>query len=207
MAHYFRLESNIEIAPGTKVIKADQVDGVISAEDIIAEAYKKRDQILAEANATYEAEKERGYQEGLERAKAEKVEAINKTLKKGADFTHRLEGSISEIIQTILTKLLGQFDEKELVLRLIKNVIKDYTRSQKIRVLVTPDHVRYLNQHLSEVIKDHSVIEFIEVVPDYSVAPGSCIIDAKTEMIFISIEDQLSAIGDMMKGVVKGGII
>lgn len=199
MANYFRLDDRVEILPGAKVIKAEQVTTILSVEDLLGEANAKRKKILSESRAAFKAEKERGYEEGVERAKRDKADSILNAKKTIAEYTKKMEASVSDIVQSILSKVLGQFDQSELVLTLVSNTVKDYTKSQKLRLMVMPDHVDYLNSHIEALIQQHPVIEFIEVIPDYSVDEGSCIIDAQSEMIFISLEDQLAAIMDMMK--------
>ena len=204
MANYFRVIDSVEALPGVKVIKAKDVPAIAQVEELLTEAEKVKEGIIAEAKQFYQSELERGYQEGLEKAKQEKVKAVNAATMKTAEFTKNMEKNLSEIVQSILTKVLGHFEKKELVLQLVKSTIKDYTKSQKIRVMVNPEHADYFNTHIEAIIEQHPVIEFIEILPDFSVEVSGCIIDTQSEMIFMSIEDQLAAIKEMMQQASQG---
>lgn len=201
MENYFRIETNVTILPDTKIIKAEALNNIYAADDLLEKTEERRQQILADAEAKYHSEKQRGYDEGIELAKQDKLNAINVANMRLAEFTKKIEASVGEIVQSILARVLGQFEKKEVLISLIENTIKDYTRSNKIRVMVKPEHAEYLNTHLERLIEDHPVIEFVEVVPDYSVDEGDCVVDTQSEMIFVSLEQQLTAIGEMMKEV------
>lgn len=199
MANYFRITDRIEISPGTKFIKKNQLQLIEQGDGILNEARDKAQSLVSQAQENYEKEVNRGYQDGLERSNQEKAEVVQRAKVEIAEYTKKLEDDFVSIIESILLKVLGDFDKRDLVLKMVQNSLKDYTKAHKLRLLVKPEHVAYLEEHIKTIVDRHPVIEFIEVVADYSVEEGGCVIDTQSQMIFISLEDQINTILNAVK--------
>lgn len=67
---------NLTLAAGARVVRADELAAWRSAESIVAEATAQAQAIEASAEAAFEAEKQRGYEMGLEEARLEQAEQM-----------------------------------------------------------------------------------------------------------------------------------
>jgi type III secretion protein L len=192
---YSRLVSVKQLIADAKV----EHDGIIQrAQDesakIIAAAKDEAKKIVDEAKATYESEKKRGYGDGVSSGKEEMADQLMELATKSADSFTKLEKDVIDVVVRAIKKILGDVDKNELITSVVKNALK-MVKSQKQAVLkVAPSEATFLRDRVVELTKDTPSIEFLDVVSDAHLAPGSCLLETDLGVVDASVSVQIAAI-------------
>ncbi|MDR2436365.1 MAG: HrpE/YscL family type III secretion apparatus protein [Puniceicoccales bacterium] len=192
---YSKLVSAKQLIADAKVER----DGIIKrAQDenakIIARANGEAKKIINEAKATYESEKKRGYDDGISSGKEEMADQLMELATKSADSFAKLEKDVIDVVARAIKKILGDVDKNELITSVVKNALK-MVKSQKQAVLkVAPSEATFLRDRVVELTKDTPGIEFLDVVSDAHLAPGSCLLETDLGVVDASVSVQIAAI-------------
>jgi type III secretion protein L len=161
---------------------------------IISAAEAKAKTIVSDAKATYESEKKRGYDDGIASGKEEMANQLMELATKSAESFTKLEKDVIEVVARAIRKILGDVDKNELISSVVKNALK-MVRSQKQAVLkVSPSDARFLRDRVCELTKETPSIEFLEVVSDNHLEPGSCLLETDLGVVDASVGVQIAAV-------------
>jgi type III secretion protein L len=206
MASFIFIENNrIRIPSTTKVIKADSYTGVLPAEDILSEAQskaeemiskarKQAEEIVKEAEIAYRREKQRGYREGLEKAKQEMAVEISATSLKTSQYYHAVEKKIVALVMDTVRKVIDISDNGELIISLAKKALLILKSQKQITLKVAPDQVEFVNERMDELMHAYPNIDTIEVKGDKRMPPTDLILESEIGIVNAGIETQLTAI-------------
>jgi type III secretion protein L len=195
----------VKLDPKAKVIKAASYSRIIAVEDaltqarkladqIVADAKSKADDILKSAEKTYAEEKKRGYQEGMQSAKHEMATKMGTMALKSTQFFHNIEEQVVTLVIGTVRKVMDTIDQDELINGLVKKALAVFKNQKAIILKVAPVQVDTLNEHLSEILQSYPYVETIEVNGDDRLVPGQVIMESSLGIVDAGIETQLSAI-------------
>ncbi|MDR0595190.1 MAG: HrpE/YscL family type III secretion apparatus protein [Puniceicoccales bacterium] len=205
-----------DAVPAGKVLKWSEYASIVSAKkllsdakaegvDIIKQAHAERDvivlaakdeaeKIVEKAKKTYESEKKRGYNDGITSGKEEMADQMMELATKSADSIAKLEKDVIDIVARAIKKILGDVNKNELIASVVKNALK-MVKTQKQAVLkVCPSEVSFLRDRVDELTKDTPSIEFLDIVSDAHLSPGSCLLETDLGVVDASVSVQIAAI-------------
>ncbi len=181
-------------SPETRVIRAREYADIVAAEDLVARARAEAERILREAAETYEAEKQRGYQEGLAEGKMEMAMTMLDSLTAGVDYLAGIESTMVELVMSAVGKIIDGFSDEERVLGIIRKSLA-YVRSQKrVTLRVCPEDGDIVTANLASLESLYAGIDLIDVVPDPRMQPGDCILESEMGLINAGLATQLEGI-------------
>jgi type III secretion protein L len=174
------------------------------SQQILNEALEKRTQIFDEAKKYYENEAKRGYDDGYSTGKAELSQKLAELAVKSADNVKYLESSIAGLAIKALQRIVGEVDRRELIVNIVRQALKS-VKSQKEAILkVSPQDSQAVRDHLKEILSD-GIVDYLEVVADSRLNPGTCILETDLGVVDASLDVQLEAIiGAFRKVMPKG---
>jgi type III secretion protein L len=191
---FFLKSGSFSPQPGQKVLKAADYAVLAQAEDIVRLAELEAESIRAAAKEAYEAEKQRGYSDGLEAGKLETAAQMMDTVAAGVDYLAGLETRIVDLVMHALRKIIDGFDDKERVLGLVRKAL-GYARSQKRVVLrVCPEEAEIVQEHLRDLLRDFPGIGILDVAPDPRLDKGACVLESELGLIDAGLDVQLANI-------------
>lgn len=167
-------------APGVKIIrKADQA------------AWRDGYRLLAEAKQIYENERARGYAEGREAGVGEASRLVVETAAKVDAYVSSLDAQVAELALEIVRRVLGEFDQTELVARAAVHALADFKREKALKITVHPN----AEQRVMQVLSNNGAQQVtIQVETDAAVDEKACLIASEFSVVEATIETQLAAI-------------
>lgn len=187
-------KDTIALPPGRKVIKADAYALMLEASAVLEDARMRAASILAEAEAAYEQERERGYQDGLMEGRMEMTERMIDSIATSVDSLERMEITVVDVVMRSLRKILEDMDDKERVVQVVHKAL-GYVRSQKKVVLkVAPEEHDYVRDAMTDLLRAYPGIGFLDVVPDARLSKGACMLESDMGVVDASLETQLEGI-------------
>ena len=155
------------------------------AEKQIAE---EKTQAEETASRLYEAERTRGYEDG----KAEATKLITETTLKVDRFLQSIEPQVAQLAMSVVQRVLGNFDTRDLVAAAAAHAIADLRREKRLTVTVHPDVVDSVSREFARLGLSGRIEVTIEGNP--ALDRTACIIASDLAVVDASVKTQLAAI-------------
>lgn len=186
---------DFEISAGSPVVTAGEAAAVAGAGDIIAAAEAEAARIREEAKAAYEAEKKRGYADGLDEGRQEIVMQKIDLVEESVRYMESIEGKVADIVLKALRKCVAEFDDRDLVCQIVRKSMQAVVRNQRqITVKVAPDMVAVVKGRIQEILADFPSLSFADVVEDPRLGADACVVETEAGIVEASVDGQISAI-------------
>lgn len=195
MGSMFRIVKNtVQPEPTRKIIKAGEYSDMVQAQDILAEATKRAEEIMAEARMEYVREKERGYQDGLIEAKMEMAERMIDHVTSSVDYLERMEITIVDIVMQSLRKLIDGMDDEERITKIVHKSVSYFRGQKKVIIRVSPEEYNTVRDKILDYRRDYPGIDFLDVVSDARLDKGGCTLESDIGVIDAGLDTQLAGI-------------
>lgn len=188
-------KDNFSLAADRRLVKASEVATVKSAEEIVAAAETEAARIREEAKSEFEAEKKRGYDEGLQAGKLEiamqKLEQVDQSVA----FMESVERKMADIVMKALRSCVEEIGDDTMVVNIVRKTMKAVIRTQRhVTLKVAPEMVATVKERVSALRMDYPTVESFDVVEDSRLKGPSCILETEAGVADASVETQLAAI-------------
>jgi type III secretion protein L len=196
-------ETDFDLQPDQKVIKADHYAAFLEAKDIIDLAQKRAQERTDEANRVYEEEKKRGYEEGLERGRAESIEHMIDYVGRAVEGYAIFEQRVVDLVMSALGQIIGQMDDKELIVRVVKKVLEPAKNQKRVTIRISPNQVPAVESEVDSIKAKFGTIDFVDIVRDERLNPGDCIVETEVGVVDGRLDKQLESIKKSLEKFIK----
>ena len=205
MAGFIRLKpGGIEIEPGQRLLRAAAYQEYADAAALIESARSEAEKIRREASAAFEAEKRRGYEEGLRQARLDQAEQMMALVADNIEFIASVERQMAEVVTAAVRKILGEFEEPELTLRLVRQALAVVRDQKRVTLRIAPELADAARAELQRLLAAHPGIGFLEVSPDPRLQPGACLLESELGVVEADLQTQLQALERALRGRIEG---
>ena len=184
-----------EVESDAALVKASEAAVVAQAEDIVLAAEAEAARIKEEAKKAYEAEKQRGYADGLAAGREEMMVQKLDQLKASIDFMQGVEKKMGELVVKALQKCVAEIDDRDLVCQIVRKSMQAIVRAQRqITIKVAPAMVPVVKARMESILTQFPSVVFAEVVEESHLEGTACIVETEAGTVEASISNQLAAI-------------
>ena len=196
MGSMFRLgESSVRPAAETKIIKADEYALYLEAASLLDAAREKAAAMEAQAEKAYERKKEEGYRDGMEEGKLEHAEKMMETILSSVEFIEGIENTLVSVVNQAIRKIIGEMDDKERIVSIVRNALNTVRGQQKVTVRVAPADEAAVSEALAAMTAGSSSgSAFLTIMADARLPRDSCILESELGVVDASLETQLKAL-------------
>jgi type III secretion protein L len=194
------------VTPQTKVVTASELIALREGEKVVAEALAQADSILAGAQAAFEAERKRGFQEGQEEARLEQAEQMIDNVSRTIDYFSKVETRMVDLVMQAVQKIVGDFDDTERVLHTVRNVLSVVRNQKQMTLRLNPQQVDTVKSHVNDLLAAYPGVGYLDIVPDHRVALDACILESDIGIVEASMEGQLKALRSAFQKVLGSRI-
>jgi type III secretion protein L len=187
-------EKPVTVAAGSKIIKAGDYQRYMSAMELLDRAEKESQSILEKAADAYEAEKQKGYSEGISQGEKKIAEAVTRATLQGEAYVDSIDTQIVTTIISALKIILAEIGEEEVMVQLVKKALLSARKDDRLILKVSGDQADAVRRLVGDMCGQGAEGDWIEVVADYSLQNGSCIVTSKAGSTDISLDVQLEMI-------------
>ena len=186
---------SFEVESDSPVVTAADAEAIERTETLIAAAEAEAEEIRARARRDYEAEKARGYADGVAEGKEEilmqKLELLDESVK----FMSGIEQKVSDIVIKALGKCVAEIGDEELVRQIVRKSMQAVVRTQtEVTIRVAPEMVDAVKARLAEITADYPTVKMANVQADPRYTGAACAVETEAGIVEASIEGQLAAI-------------
>lgn len=197
---------NFALASDKRLVKASEVATAKSAAEIIAAAEAEAARIREEAKAAYEAEKQRGYDKGLQDGKMEiamqKLEQVDQSVA----FMESVEEKMAAVVMKALKSCVVEIGDKEMIVNIVRKTMNAVIRTQRhVTLKVAPEMVATVKERVDALRLDYPTVETFDVVEDPRLKGPACVLETEAGVADASVDTQLAAIERSLKRHIAGG--
>lgn len=178
----------------SKVIKGDDYWSYQTAKDIILAAKKKREEITNAAIESFEAEKKRGYREGLEQARLEQATKMIGVISQTVEYFGKIESQMVDLVLDAVRRIVDDFDDREKVIKVVRSALTMVRNQRQISIRVHPENLADVKSQVNPLKESFPGIEQMEVVPDINLAKDACVIESDMGQVEASLTGQMEAL-------------
>jgi type III secretion protein L len=204
MAGYYRLkELGFSLAAGAHVLPKDAVEPLAAATALVDEAHRSAEQIVADAREAYEAEKRRGYEEGLALAK---LEAARMLLAETDLLDRKLAGAEAELTDVVVTavrRLVQGFSDREKAEILVRAALKQMRREKKAELRVSHEQYFELRESITGILQEFPEVELVDVVEDPTLVAPQVIVETSIGRVEGDIGRHLDELEAIVTGTIR----
>lgn len=171
------------------VIRREQFARAMAARDTLAEARAEARLIVARGVAEAEAERRRGFDEGLRAGQTEAARLLAGAAGNADAFLEQREAELAELVFAVAAKLIGTVPERELAVRLVSAAITDYRADTVLTLRTDLAGVAAVRQTVAEL----GVAARVHVESHAELAPGQCVLVHAGGQASVGLLDQFRA--------------
>jgi type III secretion protein L len=175
---YYRLnELGFRLGAGYQLLTSDEVAPVAEATRLLAEAEARATTIVADAEEGYRRECERGYQDGLDRARLEAVERLLAESHALDEKLRSVERDLVGIVVSSVKRLVHDLDDSVKAEALVRSALRQMRREKRAELRVSPEQFLHFKAAMVEIGKDFPEVDLVDVVEDADLSPPQIIVE------------------------------
>jgi len=176
------------------VIPASEAVVWLDAVQLLEDARKEAAQLLGSAQQQLEAERQRGYQQGLEEARLELTERMIETASRTVELFASIEQRMVTLVMDAVRRLMSDFSDSERVMAVVRSALSVLRNQRQLTLRIAPDHVEHVRARASELLEQFPGVGILDIVPDPRLKHDATILESEIGVVEASIESQLQAI-------------
>lgn len=182
------------IAPGARVVRAADVAAWTHAEGLIAAAREQADAIVAQAQAAFEEERQRGYAEGLAEAQMEQAEKMIENVSRTVDYFAKVETDMVALVMAAVRKIIDGYDDADRVIIVVKNALSVVRNQKQMTLRLHPQQVETVRARVNDLLAAYPGVGYLDIVGDGRLGKEACILESEIGLVEASIDGQIAAL-------------
>lgn len=196
----------VSLAPGTVLVRAHELAALRTAEQIVADAQAQAEAILIEAKAAFEAERQRGFEEGQEEARLEQAEQMIANVSRTVDYFAKVEGRMVDLVMQAVQRIVSDFSDDERVMTTVRNVLAVVRNQKQMTLRLNPQQVEMVKSRVNELLAAYPGVGYLDIIADHRLQADACILESEIGLVEASMEGQLTALRNAFQKVLGSRI-
>ena len=180
--------------PTQWVMSPDEVRQWQTAEQVLQEARAEAERIRAEAEQAFEAEKQRGYEEGLTMARMDEAERLIENATRMVDYFAGIEQKIVGLVMKAVRRIMADFDDTTRVLAVVQSGLSVMRNQKQLTLRLSPEHAETVRERAQQLLERFPGVGLMDIVPDNRLKGDAAILESEMGVVEASIDLQLKAI-------------
>jgi type III secretion protein L len=198
---YYRLkELGYRLPAGAHILAKQDFAPIEDATRLLDDADTKAAEIVAAAEAAFQAERERGYQEGLAQGR---LEAVERLLQESSTLDAKLrevERDLAGVVAACVRRLIDSFDDAARAEAIVRGALKQMRREKKAELRVSPAQVAHFKTVIGEMLKEFPEIELVDVVEDATLTAPQVILETSIGRVAGDFGARLAELENAIRG-------
>lgn len=180
--------------PAQAVMKASAVSTWVDAQGVLERARADADRIRSEAVAAFEAERRKGFEEGMELAQLEQTERMIDNAARMVDFFSSVEQRMVGLVMDAVRRIMADFDDTERVMAVVRSGLNVMRNQKQLTLRLSPDHAEAVRSRAAELLQSYPGIGMLDIVSDSRLKGDATILESEIGVVEASVDMQLQAL-------------
>jgi len=176
------------------VVPAADAAAWLEASELLEHARQEAAQLLSSARQQLEAERARGYQQGLEEARLELTERMIETASRTVELFASIEQRMVSLVMDAVRRLMADFSDTERVMAVVRSALSVLRNQRQLTLRIAPEHVEQIRARASDLLEQFPGVGILDIVADPRLKHDATILESEIGLVEASIESQLQAI-------------
>lgn len=181
------------VAPGTRIVPAGERSALGDGQALIAAANKRAEEIVGGAQAAYEAERARGYDEGRQEANLKAADHMIEAVGRTVEYFANVEATMIDVVMQAVRKLISGFDDRDRVAVVVRNALAIVRNQKQVTLRIHPEDIDVAQGRMNDWLAEFPRMGYVDVVPDPRLVRGGCIVESEIGLVEASLDAQLKA--------------
>ncbi len=190
-------DQSFEPQPSGNLIKASQYQCLLTAQELVAAAQRRAQQIVDDAQHEWQRQHDAGYQTGMLQAQESSAQLAIVHHRRMLTHLQETQQQLVNIVMQAVTKIIGDLPDVEVIGRLIDKAMAELVGQNRVKLLVHPDNLATVDQLSKELCARHT-IEVLELNSDPRVPLHTCVLSTARQVIDASLEVQLGTLRQLL---------
>ncbi len=190
--------NEIPSSPAGKILRQAESEHWLEGFAFLEAAKAEADRQLAQVRDLVEKSRKQGYEAGRVDGERQAAALLLKTTAEVNAYMTGLDRQIAELSLAVIEKLLGRFDQAELVARLAQQALQSFQHERDVTITVAPA----LAKRVAELVHSHNSSDTLKiaVLPDPRLDGNKCVLASAVAVVDAGLDTQLSVIRDALLG-------
>ncbi|WP_323018742.1 HrpE/YscL family type III secretion apparatus protein [Castellaniella sp.] len=180
--------------PAARVLRAGDLAVLVQAQAVLDNAHAQADAILAGAQAAFEAERQRGYEDGKQEALLDQAEKMIETVGRTVDYFAGIENEMVDLVMAAVRKVVDGFDDQEKVMVVVRNALAVVRNQKQMTLRLHPDEIEIVRGRINDILAAYPGVGYLDLLADARLGRGACILESEIGMVEASLEGQIEAL-------------
>ena len=206
MSEYFQLKDTKmwSVRPGSKVIKVAEYSLLSNANELVDKVKAAAAEAGEQAKAVYKKRYDEGYEVGLDEGKSVYTEKLMDMVMGQVDSIEGLEKQLVSVVMDAVSKIIGSFDQNELVTRVVHQGLNAVRGSKSILMRVSSQDERILRESLKNyLVGRDNPTGYINMVADPNLKVGDCLLETEQGVVEASLSSQIKILQRSLENHIK----
>ncbi|APG87280.1 type III secretion component, YOP proteins translocation protein L (plasmid) [Sinorhizobium americanum CCGM7] len=185
-------------SPTRKILRQAEAERWLAGFAFLEAAKAEADRQRAEVRAIVEESRREGYEAGRLDGERQAAALLLKTTADVNAYMAGLDRQIAELSLAVVEKLIGRFDQAELVSRLAQQALQSFQHEREVTITVAPA----LAERVTELVhreNDSGTLK-IAVLADPRLDGSKCVLANAVAVVDAGLDTQLSVIREALLG-------
>lgn len=180
--------------PARLVLSPQEVSAWQDAQALLADAREQAQRIRADAEHAFEAERQRGYEEGLAMARMEEAERLIENAGRTVEYFAAIEHKIVSLVMNAVRKIMADFDDSTRVMAVVQSGLSVMRNQKQLTLRLAPEHAEGVRGRAQELLERFPGVGMMDIVADHRLKGDAAILESEMGVVEASMELQLKAI-------------
>jgi len=182
------------VDPGDKILKAGDHAALADARAMLESAREQADALLAGAQQAFDAERQRGYDDGHAEALMNQAEKMIETVGRTVEYFAGIENEMVELVMSALRKIIDGFDDREKIMTVVRNALAVVRNQKQMTLRLHPGEVETVREQVNELLAAYPGVGYLDIMADARLERGACILESEIGIVEASLDGQLRAL-------------
>jgi flagellar biosynthesis/type III secretory pathway protein FliH len=180
--------------PQDPLVSSETLEKWKDADGIIHKAEIEAKKMMSDIPKAKEIACAKGFERGKAEGLAEGIESMSDALESIHKERESLKGDLIELVELVIHKVLGNFQDHELIHKIIGNTLSQMDDDEGVKIRVSPNNF----DSFSELFYKNKKYSHIIVESDDDIKDDECSIFSSKHITNMSISAQISSLCDVL---------
>lgn len=184
--------SELPTHPGKTILRGEEAAAWVNGYAFLERAQRYVNDLDAETRRAVAAARVEGFEAGRRQGEQQAAELLARTTRRVERYLSGLDQSLADLSLQIVRRILGEFDDAELISRCVRQALREYRHGMHVTVRVAPEQVAKVESLLAAT--DSAENTAYRVEGDAQLNATQCLLVSPIAVVDVGLDSQLNVL-------------
>lgn len=195
-------EFGLRLAEGPHLLAPEDLSPAETASAIVAEAERRAGAIEADARAGYEAEKRRGYEEGLAEARRESLQSLIAETRQLDAALEAMDRDLTDLVVSAVRKIVEELDDATKAEAVVRTGLRKMRKARRAELHVPRELGAHFRERIAAIVAEFPDCDHVDITESEALQGSDVIL----ETAIGRVEGDLGVAIEEVEEIVRRGL-